>query len=109
MIPSSLAFARFTFPSWCEMSMTTLSGLDMFPSVRQSLGGVRMAVHQLIGRRSVLFSGAWRLGRMHEFPSRRSCTGVTCYTSHDPWVWGERDEAARLHGTAQRRGGRVAA
>jgi hypothetical protein len=30
-----------------------------------------MAVHQLIGRRSVLFSGGWRLGRMHEFRSRR--------------------------------------
>src|SRR4029453_16018908 len=55
------AFARFTFPSWCEMSMTTLSGLDMFASVRQSLAGVRMAVHQLIGRRSVLLAahGAW--------------------------------------------------
>src|SRR5262249_27284550 len=33
------------------------------------------------------------------------CTALTCYTSDDPWVWGERDEAARLHGTARRCGG----
>jgi len=22
------------------------------------------------------------------------CTALTCYTPHDPWAWGERDEAS---------------
>ena len=33
------------------------------------------------------------------------CTAVTCYTPDDPWVWGQRDEAARVHYAPRRCGG----
>jgi len=29
------------------------------------------------------------------------CTSLTCYTPHDPWVWGQHDEAARVHHAAR--------
>ena len=31
------------------------------------------------------------------------CTPLACYTAHDPWVWGQRDEAARVHYAPRRR------
>src|SRR5262249_34329802 len=36
------------------------------------------------------------------------CAGLTCYTLHDPWIWGQHDEAARVH-YAPWRGSDVAA
>src|SRR5262249_39585210 len=37
------------------------------------------------------------------------CTLPACYTRHNHWVWGHRDEAAGGHITAWQRGGGVAA
>src|SRR2546425_8068291 len=45
----------------------------------------------------------------HERAAFAALHGLDLLYSHDPWVWGQRDDAARVHYTAQRRRGDLTA
>src|SRR5262245_33775935 len=95
-------------------------GEAVFAAVRKSAFGtkrtyrddlliVRFWSRADIGRVRCLLRPTRMTHSGHERAPFAAMHGLTCYTPHDPWVCGQRDEAARVHYAPQRRGRRVAA
>jgi hypothetical protein len=57
---------------------------------------ILVAPNQLCGWMGREHGGSIPLADMSR-PLLLRCTAVTCYTPHRPWVWGHRDETARVH------------